>query len=186
MREFCTGKDGMMQDGPGIEEYSQHTQVFAVLTDTVTGELAKQNLRKTILQKEKYPQCSVAMAYYLFRALEKTDQYELTESYWDIWQRMIDKHATTCVEDEVQERSECHAWGALILYELPSVILGVRPSAPGYEKTAVRPVPGYLKSARGQVITPKGMVDVEWHRENHKVYIKTETPDGRSEKEMEI
>lgn len=186
VREFCTGKDGMMQDGPGIEEYSQHTQVFAVLTDTVTGELAKQNLRKTILQKEKYPQCSVAMAYYLFRALEKTGQYELTESYWDIWQRMIDKHATTCVEDEVQERSECHAWGALILYELPSVILGVRPSAPGYEKTAVRPVPGYLKSARGQVITPKGMVDVEWHRENHKVYIKTETPDGRSEKEMEI
>lgn len=186
VREFCTGKDGMLQDGPGIEEYSQHTQVFAVLTDTVTGETAKQNLRRTIFHKEKYPQCSVAMAYYLFRALEKTEQYELTESYWDIWQRMIDKHATTCVEDEVQERSECHAWGALILYELPSVILGVRPAASGYEKITVRPVPGYLQSARGQVITPKGMVDVEWHRENHKVYIKTETPEGRSEKEMEI
>lgn len=186
VREFCAGKDGMLQDGPGIEEYSQHTQVFAVLTDTVIAEQAKQNLRKTILHKEKYPQCSVAMAYYLFRALEKTDQYELTESYWDIWQRMIDKHATTCVEDEVQERSECHAWGALILYELPSVILGVRPSAPGYKKITVRPVPGYLQSARGQVVTPKGMVDVEWHRKNHKVYIKTETSAGRSEKEMEI
>lgn len=132
VRTFCTGKDGMLQDGPGIEEYSQHTQVFAVLTDTVAGEQAKENLRKTILYKEKYSQCSVAMVYYLFRALEKTGMYELTESYWNIWQRMIDKYTTTCVEDEVQERSECHAWGALILYELPSVILGIRPSAPGY------------------------------------------------------
>ena len=159
---FAQEKMELLQDGPGIEEYSQHTQVFAVLTDTVAGEQAKENLRKTILYKEKYSQCSVAMVYYLFRALEKTGMYELTESYWNIWQRMIDKYTTTCVEDEVQERSECHAWGALILYELPSVILGIRPSAPGYEKMEVKPVPGYLKSARGQVITPKGMVNVEW------------------------
>ena len=186
VRTFCTGKDGMLQDGPGIEEYSQHTQVFAVLTDTVAGEQAKENLRKTILYKEKYSQCSVAMVYYLFRALEKTGMYELTESYWNIWQRMIDKHTTTCVEDEVQERSECHAWGALILYELPSVILGVRPSAPGYEKMEVKPVPGYLKSARGQVITPKGMVNVEWYRENKEIHIKLETSEGKVEKEMEV
>lgn len=186
VRTFCTGKNGMLQDGPGIEEYSQHTQVFSVLTDTVRGEQAKQNLRETILHKENYPQCSVAMAYYLFRALEKTDMYELTESYWDIWQRMIDKHATTCVEDEVQERSECHAWGALILYELPSVILGVRPSAPGYEKMEVRPVPGYLQSARGRVVTPKGMVEVEWYRENGSIHIKAKTSEGISEKEAEI
>ena len=73
VRTFCTGKDGMLQDGPGIEEYSQHTQVFAVLTDTVAGEQAKENLRKTILYKEKYSQCSVAMVYYLFRALEKQE-----------------------------------------------------------------------------------------------------------------
>ena len=183
---FCTGKDGMLQDGPGIEEYSQHTQVFAVLTDTVAGEQAKENLRKTILYKEKYSQCSVAMVYYLFRALEKTGMYELTESYWNIWQRMIDKYTTTCVEDEVQERSECHAWGALILYELPSVILGIRPSAPGYEKMEVKPVPGYLKSARGQVITPKGMVNVEWYRENKEIHIKLETSEGKVEKEMEV
>lgn len=186
VRTFCTGKDGMLQDGPGIEEYSQHTQVFAVLTDTVAGEQAKENLRKTILYKEKYSQCSVAMVYYLFRALEKTGMYELTESYWNIWQRMIDKYTTTCVEDEVQERSECHAWGALILYELPSVILGIRPSAPGYEKMEVKPVPGYLKLARGQVITPKGMVNVEWYRENKEIHIKLETSEGKVEKEMEV
>lgn len=179
--DFCTGANGMLQDGPGVEAYSQHTQVFAILTDTVTGSKAEENLRETLLHKEKYPQCSVAMAYYLFRALEKTGMYELTESCWDIWQRMLDKHAVTCVEDEVQERSECHAWGALILYELPSVILGVRPAKPGYEEIAVNPVPGYLNSAEGQVITPKGIVQVKWTREqNGDIIIQKKMMEGKS------
>lgn len=178
--DFCTGANGMLQDGPGVEAYSQHTQVFAILTDTVTGSKAEENLRETLLHKEKYPQCSVAMAYYLFRALEKTGMYELTESCWDIWQRMLDKHAVTCVEDEVQERSECHAWGALILYELPSVILGVRPAKPGYEEIAVNPVPGYLNSAEGQVITPKGIVQVKWTREqNGDIIIQKKMMEGK-------
>ena len=171
VRTFCTGPNGMLQDGPGIDEYSQHAQVFAVLTDTVTGEQGKSNLRETILHKEQYPQCSVAMAYYLFRALEKTGMYELTESYWDIWQKMIEKHATTCVEDDVQERSDCHAWGALLLYELPSVILGVRPSKPGYEDMEVKPVLGYLTWAKGEVITPKGTIQVEWNKDGEEVHI---------------
>ena len=60
------------------------------------------------------------------------------------------------------------------------------PSAPGYEKMEVKPVPGYLKSARGQVITPKGMVNVEWYRENKEIHIKLETSEGKVEKEMEV
>ena len=171
VRTYCIGNNGMLQDGPGIEEYSQHTQVFAILTDTVEGDQAKQNLKETILHKDRYPQCSVAMAYYLFRALEKTGMYELTEGYWDIWQRMVEKHATTCVEDEVQERSDCHAWGSLILYELPSVILGVRPAKPGYQDMKINPVPGYLTSASGSVITPKGVVHVQWHREGENILV---------------
>lgn len=50
----------------------------------------------------------------------------------------------------------------------------------------VKPVPGYLKSARGQVITPKGMVNVEWYRENKEIHIKLETSEGKVEKEMEV
>ena len=62
------------------------------------------------------------------------------------------------VEDDVQERSD-HAWGALLLYELPSVILGVRPSKPGYEDMEeLKPVLGYLTWAKGEVITPKGTI----------------------------
>ncbi|MBP3877771.1 MAG: hypothetical protein J6E44_07440, partial [Lachnospiraceae bacterium] len=47
-----------------------------------------------------------------------------------------------------------------------SVVLGVRPAAPGYEKISVRPVPGYLTHASGTVHTPAGDVCVSWKYED--------------------
>ena len=140
-------------------------QVFAVLTGTTEGEQGKRALLETIAKKEAYPQCSVAMAFYLFRVMEMTGLYEYSKEYWGIWRRMLAKHSTTCIEDEVQERSDCHTWGALILYELPSVILGVRPGEPGYKSILIKPCPGYLKEAEGTVVTPGGMIYVHWHKE---------------------
>ena len=134
-----------------------------MLTDTLDKETARKNLERTLKFPGKYAQCSVAMAYYLFRALEKTGLYEWSRQYWNIWKRMLAKGATTCVEDEVGERSECHAWGALILYELPSVILGVRPAKPGYGAASVTPHGEMLDWFRGDIITPKGRIHVEKH-----------------------
>lgn len=179
VRKFMMGKKGMLTDGPGIEDYSQHVQVFAILTDTISLEEGKTALLKTIESKEEYPQCSVAMAFYLFRALEKTGLYEYTREYWGIWRRMLAKHSTTCIEDEVQERSDCHAWGALILYELPAVILGVRPGEPGYQSVTIHPQPGYLKEAKGDVVTPGGMVHVHWTRdESDNLHIEYDAPEN--------
>lgn len=164
LRRTCMGRNGMFQDGPGIEEYSQHCQVFAVLTNTVTMEAGRELLTETLEHKDKYAQCSVAMMYYLFRALEKCGLYEKTDSLWDIWRDMIASHLTTCAEDLVHARSDCHAWGALALYELPSVILGVRPLKPGCGEISVNPVPGTLKWAEGTAVTPKGDVFVRWEK----------------------
>lgn len=166
IRKYCTGRDGMLTDGPGVELYSQHVQVFAILTHTVDFVQGKKNLEKTLLFPEQYTQCSVAMAFYLFRALQETNLYIWTDKYWEIWKRMIEKGVTTCVEDEVGERSDCHAWGALILYELPSVVLGVQPSSPGYTSVNICPQPGHLTYAKGHVLTPKGFIDVSWKRED--------------------
>lgn len=162
IKRECQGDDGRFQDGPGISMYSQHCQVFAVLTGLVSKEEGAGLLLDTLDYKEQYAQCSVAMMFYLFRALETCGLYERTKELWDIWREMLANNLTTCAEDNLMSRSDCHAWGALLLYELPSVILGVRPTAPGYEKMDAKPVPGYLKWARGTVITPKGSVDVGW------------------------
>lgn len=163
IRAHCMSADGMLTDGPHRSEVSQHAQVFGILTDTLTAEEGRRNLLAAI-EDAAIPQCTVAMAFYLFRALEKTGLYAYADRYWDIWRRMLANGCTTCVEAEDYARSECHAWGALALYELPSVTLGVRPAAPGYAKIAVRPVSGYLTGASGAVRTPKGDIRVVWEK----------------------
>ena len=160
--QYCRGEDGVYLDGPGVFQYSQHTQVFAVLTGMLDPKQGKTVLLQTMREPEKYAQCSVAFMFYLFRALEKTGAYDATASLWDVWRRMLHNHLTTCVENNTDERSDCHAWGAVLLYELPAVILGVRPGAPGYETIEISPNPGYLSWAQGDVVTLWGVVHVQW------------------------
>jgi len=175
---YCVGRDGLIQDGPGVDEYSQHAQVFAVLTDVVSGTKAKE-LMEIALTDETLAKCSVAMAYYLFRAVEKVGLYHKTDELWTFWRKMLANNLTTCVEDDVMERSDCHAWGSLILYELPAIVLGVQPAEPGYASVRASPTPGYLSWARGEVVTPKGLVKVSWEKaDDGSIDLKVEAPEG--------
>ena len=132
------------------------------------------------LEDPAFHQCTVSWGYYLFRALEKSGLYERTETLWEPWRDMIRAHLTTCVESNgIKGRSDCHAWGALALYELPAVILGVRPVIPGFETVCVRSVPGYLTRAEGEVITPKGKIYVRWtKKEDGTLDLTVRAPEG--------
>ena len=183
VRINCYDKEKRLyQDGPGYnKDYSQHTQVFAILTGVEIGEKA-QNLMKQVIKDDTLAKCSVAMSFYYFRALEKTELYnEYSYDQWDLWREMLKNNLTTCVESPGESRSECHAWGACALYEIPSVILGVRPAAPGYQKAYVQPHPTFIDSAAGSVITPKGKIHVKWKKENDKVILDTDTRDFSGE-----
>ncbi|HHV11677.1 MAG TPA: hypothetical protein GXX75_15500 [Clostridiales bacterium] len=178
VNKYCRGSSGMYQDGPGVEEYSQHCQVFAVLTDTVAIGEGKKYLLETLEHTEAYAQCSVAMMFYLYRAIEKCGVYEKTDELWNTWRVMVSKNLTTCEEDPVNSRSDCHAWGALALYELPSAVLGVKPSKPGYEAVLIAPAVGYFQWAEGDVITPKGMIHVKWNVAGGERLLKVAVPDS--------
>lgn len=178
IRTYCMGKNGMIKDGPECEEYSQHCQVFGVLTGVLDKEEGRKALLATLIHRDQYAQCTVSMALYLYRALEETELYEYTDGCWEIWREMVRNHMTTCAESDSYPRSECHAWGALALYELPSVILGVRPAAPGYAKVKIAPVPGYLTWAKGEAVTPKGMVAVAWKKDGDQLQVEYQLPEG--------
>lgn len=173
IRKHCTDKEGFLTDGPASALRSQHAQVFGILTGTLDHETGRRVLLAT-LHDRRITQCSVAMCFYLYRALEQTALYQYTDRYWDIWRHMVRCNCTTCVEAEEYSRSECHAWGALALYELPSVVLGVRPAAPGYAKIAVKPVPGYLTHASGVVRTPRGDIRVSWEKKEEQLHLQVD------------
>lgn len=107
---------GLYREGPHTEEYSQHTQIFAVLSGLCKGQKARQIMQK-VLDDQSLVQCSFVQKFYLFRALEKTGLYEKTQQLWKPWQDFLDLHCTTFPETPYSPRSDCHGWSALPLYE---------------------------------------------------------------------
>lgn len=163
---------GMYQDAPGIEAYSQHAQIWAVLAGAVQGEAAKQLMTRT-LENRQLAKVSYAMSFFLFRALERADAYDRSFELWDIWRDLAALGLTTWVEDPVSQRSDCHAWGAVPLYEFSARILGVTPAAPGSATIRIAPQPGYLTHAAGDVATPKGIVSIAWEIDDQREFTMT-------------
>ncbi len=117
VKELCYDPaKGLFKEGPRTDEYAQHTQIYAVLTGTVTGEEAVRIMQQ-VLEDPSLIQCSFVQKYYLFRAAEKVGLYDKTESLWDAWQEFIDLHCTTFPETPFDPRSDCHAWSSLPLFE---------------------------------------------------------------------
>ncbi len=107
---------GLYKEGPRTEEYSQHTQIYAVLTGLASGDKAKAIMGK-VLEDKSLVQCSFMQKFYLFRALEQVGMYDRTGELWQAWYDFIDLHCTTFPETPFAPRSDCHAWSALPLYE---------------------------------------------------------------------
>ena len=107
---------GMYMDAPDFHEYTQHAQMYAVLTGCIDPVSGKALMEKT-LDDPTLIQCTFVQRFYLFRALEKVGLYERTDSLWKTWQDFIDLHCTTFPEAPNRPRSDCHGWSALPLYE---------------------------------------------------------------------
>ncbi|TEY62720.1 hypothetical protein BOTCAL_0158g00150 [Botryotinia calthae] len=73
-------------DGPdAIGQSSQHVQIFAVLADAISGEPAKDLMRKTIHERETLglTKASFAMSFYMFRAIAQAGIYE------EVWEELL-------------------------------------------------------------------------------------------------
>lgn len=151
----------LFQDGPKVEEYSQHVQIWSVLAEAVDQKHGQSLMNKT-LESQELSKVSYCMSYFLFRALAKVGLYDKSFQLWDVWRQLVDLNLTTWVEDPVGQSSDCHGWGAVPLYEFPHEILGVQPGLPGFKRIRIAPRIGHLRWAKGTVCTPMGDVRVAW------------------------
>jgi alpha-L-rhamnosidase len=169
--------NGLFREGPKFARFSQHDQVWAVLTGLVKGKRGKSVMKKS-MALDDIDICSYSMKFYLMRALEMIGMYDRSEEIWDDWKEMLNQHLTTCPEDNVNMRSDCHGWSALALYEFTRCILGVKPLEPGWTKIGIEPQVLSLPDFSGSVITPKGMVQVSWKRSSGHFTISGQVPDN--------
>ena len=177
VRTHCWSNERqLLREAPDLEEYSQHAQMWAVLCGLFTGGEAQAIMHKTLTDKSLV-QCSFVMQFYLFRALEAAGIYESTEHQWELWRGLLNEGLSTVPEiPGPYTRSDCHAWGALMLYEFPRKALGVTILEPGYAKVQIKPIALYLQSASGTVPTPHGAVSVDWESNGGRFCLRAETP----------
>ncbi|KAG9249088.1 Six-hairpin glycosidase-like protein [Calycina marina] len=78
--------------------------------------------------------------------------------------------------------SMCHGWSTGIVPAVTNYILGVRPTGPGFSTWVIKPMPGDVAWAKGEVPTPHGSIKVYWFNNSAEglFYLHAIVPDGTS------
>jgi len=172
---FYNKEKGLYADDLEHTKYSQHMQTWCVLSGVATGRKAKQIMKNSLNLEAK---ATYAFAYFYFRALEACSMYDKTEEMMNSYRHLLDLNCTTVPETPDYSRSDCHAWGALAIYEFSATVLGVRTQDVLEKSVAIKP---YIKDrayAKGTVSTIAGDVYVEWKKDGKDFEITVESDEG--------
>ena len=173
-------KAGLFRNKPSVNEYSQHTTLWAILSGAVQGKEAGELIDRTFNAKTPVAVCTFSMSHYMFRALELADRYDAyAKRQIEGWEKMLDLHCTTWCENPDDPRSECHGWSSAPIYEFSAMVLGVAPTAPGYDAVCIKPHPhAYdLSWASGTIPTPHGVISVAWEKHDGTFSMRVTLPD---------
>jgi hypothetical protein len=154
---------GMFAETPDKKVFSQHTNIFAILTDAVEKK-DQQALMQKVLEQEDLIQATVYFRFYLFRALQQTGMGEEYLNQIQPWKIMLDLGLTTFAEREFDMRSDCHAWSASPCFDLLHTVAGIYPGEAGFGSVVIEPNPGELNYIRAQMPHPEGTIKVDLER----------------------
>ncbi|MBQ8186710.1 MAG: hypothetical protein IJ037_07540 [Clostridia bacterium] len=166
---------GLYADDLNHAYFSQHMQVWCTLTGIADPARARRIMENAVQLDTK---CTFAYAYFWFRALEQAGLYAETERMMNRLRGLIDLNCSTIPETPDAPRSECHAWGAIAIYEFAAVVLGVRTISAAEKKISIAPRIDRRTHARGSVYTGCGKVYVDWKAENGEFVLHVESEAG--------
>lgn len=162
---FYDKEKGLYADDVNHIYYSQHMQTWCVLSGVCKGSKAKRVMKNALDLDAK---ATYAFAYFYFRALEKVGLYDKTKEMMDSYRGLLKLNCTTVPETPTNSRSDCHAWGAIAIYEFSATVLGVRTENVGEKSVSVKPYIKERNYAKGTVSTIGGDITVEWKKEKGK------------------
>lgn len=153
----------LYSDTPGAHVYSQHANIFAILTDALPEQEQKALMVK-IMEDDRLIQATFYFKFYLFRALVKTGMADRYLEQLEPWRDMLDLGLTTFAEKPDPTRSDCHAWSASPNYDFLAIVAGIMPDAPGFKSVSIIPALGDLKELTASMPLPEGELNVEYVR----------------------
>lgn len=161
--------------GDRNKKKSQHVQIWAVLADIASKDRSAEIMR-LVITDASLTECSYPMNYFLFRALEKVGLYYETRPLIRQWELLIDKNLTTWTEDNILQRSDCHAWSSVFLHEFPACYLGIQPLEPGYAKVLIRPQALWITDCFCEIPTVRGTIIARYIKSGNTVTVTVEFP----------
>ncbi|MFA6872845.1 MAG: alpha-L-rhamnosidase C-terminal domain-containing protein [Bacteroidaceae bacterium] len=160
-KKYWDEKRGLFADTYDHRNFSQHTNIMAILTDIVKGDAATQLCHKMLTDKG-ITQGTIYFRYYLLRAMNHAGLSGEMLDQMGIWRKQLTEGMTTWAEEPEPTRSDCHAWGASPNVELFRTFLGIDTEAPGFGKVKIAPALGHLREASGTIAHPQGLVSVDY------------------------
>lgn len=159
----------MIAETPALEIYSQHSNIWAILTNTIPPGGEQQALIKTILEENDLIQATLYFKFYLFRALQHSGMADLYLDMLDPWYNMLSKGMTTFGETDINPRSDCHGWSSSPCFDFIHTVAGIYPGSPCFQTVIVEPNFGKLKVIEVIFPHPEGILKLKLNKTNNKV-----------------
>ncbi|MBO0931415.1 alpha-L-rhamnosidase-related protein [Fibrella aquatilis] len=157
---------GLFADTPAKKQYSQHANIFAILSNAIPAAQQRDLLKKVLASApaDSLRPATYYFKFYLFQALKKTGLGDEFLPQLQPWHTMIANGLTTFAEAPEPTRSDCHAWSASPVYEFLSTVCGINPAEPGFRSVRIEPFLGTLPSAEGTMPHPSGDISVRFEK----------------------
>jgi hypothetical protein len=174
-RVFWSEREGLYYDRPGGPELSQYGNAWAVYAGAA-DEAAAQRVATRFPFDAALAPASFFGTYYVIQAMKTLGSYDRFQELLGPWRYMAQSGLTTWAEETTYWRSMCHAWSAHPALEFVRGILGVAPTAPGFERAEVAPWVCGLSWAKGRAPTPHGPIEVSWRVAGGAMRLELQTP----------
>lgn len=157
-------KSGLIADDPAKTSFSQHANIWAILTGCVPASSQKRVMEK-VMNDPSLIKTSMYYRFYYTRALKKAGLGSLYLHTLQPWQEMLALGLSTFPEtSEPTVRSDCHAWSASPCYDFLATICGIEPETAGFRTVRIEPNLGDLTDVTGVVPHPQGMIKVSYKK----------------------
>ncbi len=152
---FWRPEAGLFSDVREGEVFSEHAQVFALLSHALEPETAAR-CAENLFRRPDLTRATVYFTFYLFEVFREFRRPDLLVERLGVFFDMTRLGLATMLEAPEPSRSDCHAWSAHPLYHFWTTLLGVRPAGAGFRCVEVAPQPGPLGRVAGMVVHPGG------------------------------
>lgn len=149
-------------DDPAKTFYDQRATILAVLCGAHNEKESKRLMNKILNEGTPFDsKANLFYYFYLFEAMEKAGVGDFSDVLKP-WKDIVAMGMSGTPEKRIEQdpRSEIHPWTAHPVHYYFSVVAGIRPVSPGFEKVEIKPNPGELESIDATLPTILGDINV--------------------------